>query len=80
MIKEVIKNYKLLLISISSGYIYGYLEFSEKTNSALNLIANSTSNKGFAIYVFINIGKFVSIVFCVISLTIFLRIIFTKNN
>ena len=79
MIDIAYKNIRILLIGISSGYIFYYMEFSERVNDTLDLLVKSNSSKAFVLYILINIGKFAALIFSILALIIFLKVIFYKK-
>ena len=79
MIGIAYKNIRLLLISISSGYIFYYMEFSERINNTINLLARSNSSRAFGLCILINVGKFAALIFSILTLIIFLKVIFYKK-
>lgn len=79
MIDIAYKNIRILLIGISSGYIFYYMEFSERVNDTLDLLVKSNSSKAFGLYILINIGKFAALIFSILALIIFLKVIINKE-
>jgi hypothetical protein len=80
MIKANKKSFKLLLISIISLLLYFFIENSERINSTIVQIQNSGSYKVFGYFILFNILKWFLVIFGIISLMMYLKIIFTRTN
>ncbi|PQJ82675.1 hypothetical protein BTO16_08845 [Polaribacter glomeratus] len=80
MIKANKRSFKLLLISIISLLLYFFIENSERVNSTIVQIQNSGSYKVFGYFIFFNILKWFLVIFGIISLMMYLKIIFTRTN
>ncbi|WP_334055739.1 hypothetical protein [Polaribacter sp. P097] len=80
MIKRSFKNFRLLVISISAGSVFSYMEFSQRVNDTVALLADSNSSKGLGFYITIHIAKYVALIFSLVAFTIFLKVIFKKDK
>ncbi|PQB07952.1 hypothetical protein BST83_12945 [Polaribacter filamentus] len=80
MIKANKKSFKLLLISIISLLLYFFIENSERINSAIVQIQNSHASRGFGYFILFNILKWFLVISGIISLIMYLKIIFTRTN
>jgi hypothetical protein len=80
MIKANKKSFKLLLISIISLLLYFFIENSKGINSIIVQIQNSGSYKVFGYFILFNILKWFLVIFGIISLMMYLKIIFTRTN
>lgn len=81
MIKIALKNFKILIISIFSGAIYLFMEFSERVNNTIILLVESNSSKGLGVLILLNILKFAALIFCIVALIIFLKVmLYNKKN
>lgn len=80
MIKANKKSFKLLLISIISLLLYFFIENSERINSPIVQIQNSYASRGFGYLILFNILKWFLVISGIISLIMYLKIIFTKTN
>jgi hypothetical protein len=80
MIKANKKSFKLLLISIISLLLYFFIDNSERINLAIVHIQNSHASVGFGYFILFNILKWFLVLSGIISLIMYLKIIFTKTN
>lgn len=55
------------------------MEFSERINDTLDLLVKSNSSKAFGLYILINVGKFAALIFSILALIIFLKVIIYKK-
>jgi hypothetical protein len=80
MIKFGKKSHKFLFISLASWFVYHFLENSKSINSIIVQIQNSSSSRGFGLYLLFNIVKWILFIFGTFSLMMFLKVIFNKNK
>jgi hypothetical protein len=80
MIKFGEKSHKFLFISLASWFVYHFLENSKSINSIIVQIQNSSSSRGFGLYLLFNIVKWILFIFGTFSLMMFLKVIFNKNK
>ena len=80
MIKFGKKSHNFLFISLASWFVYHFLENSKSINSIIVQIQNSSSSRGFGLYLLFNIVKWILFIFCTFSLMMFLKAIFKKNK
>lgn len=78
--KALLKNTKLLLVFITSLYIYLYMEFSENIKNLLNLLIKSNNSYAFGYYLLIQIAKFAAFLFSLISLIFLIKLIVVKKK
>jgi len=75
-----VKDIRLLFISISSLYIFLYMEFSERIYNVITLLTESNSGSGFGIYIFIIIIKFLMLCFALLSMVLYIKTIFKRDE
>lgn len=80
MIKINKSCFRLLSISLLSWSIYYFLNYSEKVNYIVLEIQESTSSRAFGLYIVFHIAKWFVLVFGIVSLLMFLKIIFKRNT
>lgn len=80
MIKTALKNFRLLLISIGTGAIYYFMEFSDRFNNIFNLLVESHSSIGLGVFILLKITKFTALIFSVVALILFLKVIFFNKK
>ncbi len=80
MFKIALKNFRILLISIFLGAIYLFMEFSKRVNNTITLLAESNSSKGLGVLIVLHIVKYAALIFCIVALIIFTKVIFIKKN
>lgn len=78
--KALLKNTKLLLVFITSLFIYLYMEFSENIKNLLNLLVKSNNSYTFGYYLLIQIAKFAAFLFSLISLIFLIKLIVVKKK
>lgn len=75
-----VKNIRLLFISITSLYIFLYMEFSQRINNVITLLTESNSGSVFGIYIFIIIIKFLMLCFAFLSMALYIKTIFKRDE
>lgn len=75
-----VKNIRLLFISITSLYILLYMEFSQRINNVITLLTESNSGSVFGIYIFIIIIKFLMLCFALLSMALYIKTIFKRDE
>lgn len=75
-----VKNIRLLFISITSLYIFLYMEFSQRINNVITLLTESNSGSVFEIYIFIIIIKFLMLCFALLSMALYIKTIFKRDE
>jgi len=75
-----VKNIRLLFISITSLYIFLYMEFSQRINNVITLLTESNSGSVFGIYIFIIIIKFLMLCFALLSMAFYIKTIFKRDE
>ena len=75
-----VKNIRLLFISITSLYIFLYMEFSQRINNVITLLTESNSGSVFGIYIFIIIIKFLMLCFALLSMVLYIKTIFKRDE
>jgi len=75
-----VKNIRLLFISITSLYIFLYMEFSQRINNVITLLTESNSGSVFEIYIFIIIIKFLMLCFALLSMAFYIKTIFKRDE
>ena len=75
-----VKNIRLLFISITSLYIFLYMEFSQRINNVITLLTESNSRSVFGIYIFIIIIKFLMLCFALLSMALYIKTIFKRDE
>ncbi|WP_430928429.1 hypothetical protein [Polaribacter marinivivus] len=75
-----VKNIRLLFISITSLYIFLYMEFSQRINNVITLLTESNSGSVFGIYIFIIIIKFLMLCFALLSMALYIKTIFKRDE
>ena len=78
--KALLKNTKLLLVFITSLYIYLYMEFSVRVNNTIIMLAESSSSKALGVYIAIHIAKCAAFLFSLISLIFLIKLIVVKKE